>query len=136
MSNELSPDEVYELSKSFHDLSVTLGNFRYDNWNNLTPVQRNDLEAKQWTLFNTSSDLNAQSVILKIKLLDSDIQILKNCTDAMKESADKINSVKQAIVIATKAVAFGGSLYIAASTGNITAMIDAAQNLYDEINKD
>ena len=136
MSNQLSPDEVYELSKSFHDLSVTLGNFRYDNWNNLTSVQRNDLEAKQWTLFNTSSDLNAQSVILKIKLLDSDIQILKSCTDAMKESADKINSVKHTIAIATKAVTFGGSLYIAASTGNISAMIDAAQNLYDEINKD
>lgn len=133
MSNQLSPEDVYELSKSFHDLSCTVGNFRYSNWHNLTQEQRTDLEAKQWTLFNTSSDLNAQSVVLKIKLLDSDLAILKTCTTAMQESEEKIKSVKKAISVATKAVAFGGSLYLAASTGNVAVMISAAASLNDEL---
>jgi hypothetical protein len=134
MSTKLSAQDVFDLSKSFHDLSMTLGDFRYSNWNVLSPAQRADLEAKQWTLFNTSSDLNAKSVVLKAKLLDADIQKLKSCATEMKAAAQKIKDIKHTISIAAKAVAFGGTIYFAASTGDVAAMTAAATSLIQEIN--
>lgn len=133
MSNHLSAKDLFDLSQAFHDLSVALGNYRYAQWDNLTPSQRTDLEAKQWTLFNASSDLNAKSVLLKMKLLDDDLQTLKSCTTAMKEAAENISEIKHAIAIATKAVAFGGTIYLAASTGDVGALVAAASALEEEI---
>ncbi|MBU1643161.1 hypothetical protein KKE54_07340 [bacterium] len=134
MKTRLSTQDVFNLSKSFHDLSSALGEFRYSNWDSLTPAQRNDLESKQWTLFNTSSDLNAKSVVLKVKLLDDEIQKIKNCISDMQATAKKITDVKHAVAIAAKAVAFGGTIYLAASTGNAAVMIAAATSLIQELN--
>lgn len=134
MSTQLSAQDLFNLSKSFHDLSTALGDFRYSNWNALTPSQRTDLETKQWTLFNMSSDLNAKSVVLKVKLLDADIQTLKFCVADMQAAAKKIADIKHAIAIAAKAVSFGGAIYLAASTGDVAAMIAAATSLIQEIN--
>ncbi len=134
MSTQLSSQDVFDLSKSFHDLSTALGDFRYSNWDALTPPQRTDLETKQWTLFNMSSDLNAKSVVLKAKLLDADIQTLKSCVADMQAAAQKIKDVKHAIAIAAKAVAFGGAVYLAGSTGDVGTMIAAATSLIQEIN--
>lgn len=134
MKTQLSAEDIFSLSKSFHDLSVALGNFRYSSWNALTQTQRSDLEAKQWTLFNTASDLNAKSVVLKVKMLDTDLKILQSCTDDMRTAIQKITDVKNAVAIATKAIAFGGTIYLAASTGNVSAMVAAASSLIQEIN--
>lgn len=131
--SKLSKNDLFELSKGFHNLSVTIGNFRFYNWNELTKSQRDNLEALQWTLFNTSSDLNAKSVQLKMSMLADDIAVLKSSTVAMQAAAEKISDVKHAIRIATKALAFGGALYLAASTGNITALVESGKALVNEI---
>ena len=81
-----------------------------------------------------SSDLNAKSVVLKVKLLDADIQTLKSCVADMQAAAQKITDIKHAIAIAAKAVAFGGAIYLAASTGDVNVMIAAAASLMQEIN--
>lgn len=133
MGAQISAQDVFELSQAFHDLSVALGNFRYANWNELTPEQRSDLEAKQWTLFNTSSDLNAKSVVLKVELIEAQLQVLRSCVAGMKASAEKISDIKHAIGIAAKAIAFGGTIYLAASTGDIDAMLAAATSLMQEM---
>lgn len=133
MSRGITAEEVFELSKAFHTLSVILGNYRYDHWDDLSAKQRSDLEDNQWTLFNTASDLNARSVLIKIKLIEKEIDVLKDATSSMQAAAKKIQDIKHAISIATKAVAFGGAIYVAASTGNIAVLIPAASALIKEI---
>jgi hypothetical protein len=134
MSEYLSSQDLFNLSKSFHGLSGALGDYRYSNWDTLTPSQRDKLEDMQWTLLNTSSDLNSKSGILKVKLLEADIEILRSCTADMQKAIKKISNIKRVINIASMAVAFGGSIYLAASTGNVVSMIAAAKSLVQEIN--
>lgn len=134
MSTQLSAQDMFDLSKSFHDLSTALGDFRYSNWDTLTPAQRADLETKQWTLFNMSSDLNSRSIVLKVKLLEADILVLRSCTADMQAVVQKIVDIKHAVAITTKAIAFAGAIYLVASTGDIAAMIAAATSLAQEIN--
>ena len=133
MRKPLSAQDIFDLSKAFHELSIAIGEYRYDHWDELTPTQRTEMEAKQWTLFNTSSDLNAKSVILRVTLVENDLKALQSCIKAMTEAADKIADVKHAISIATKAIAFGGALYLTASTGNVGALIGATSALVSEI---
>ena len=133
MNRQLTDDEVFELSKAFHSLSTEIGNYRYNHWDELTVGQRTDLENKQWTLFNTASDLNAKSVLLKAKLADQDLVTLQSATKGMQEVAKKIQGIKHAIAIATKAIALSGAIYAAASTGNVGAVVSAASALISEI---
>ena len=133
MEKELSANDVFEFSKAFHNLSSVLGHYRYDHWDELTPSQRNELENKQWTLFNISSDLNAESVLLKVKLMEQDLQTLESATNAMQAVAQKIQNIKHGIRIATKAIAFGGAIYLGASTGNVGLIVSAASDLLSGI---
>jgi len=132
MNRGLTAKELFELSKAFHALSVILGNYRYDNWDMLSAKQRSELENNQWTIFNTASDLNAGSVLLKVKLMEEDINVLKDAASSMEAAANKIQNIKHVISIAAKAVAFGGAIY-AAFTGNIAALTPAASALIKEI---
>lgn len=133
MSRALNAGEIFELSKAFHALSTILGVYRYDHWDELTSKQRADLEGHQWTLFNTASDLNARSALIKVKLIQEDIDVLKATASAMQATAQKIQDIKHAIRIATKAIAFSGAVYLAATTGNVAALIPAATALMNEI---
>ena len=45
-----SADQARQLSRWFHDLSVELGNYRFDHWNDLSPTRRKALEDAQWSL--------------------------------------------------------------------------------------
>ena len=59
---KLSSDQAFQLANQFHDLSVAVGNERFDQWDELTPAQRKRLEDLQWTLMNYSSDFTAQAI--------------------------------------------------------------------------
>lgn len=133
MSTGITAQELLELSKGFHRLATVLGDYRYDHWDELSATQRGELESQQWTLFNTASDLNARSALARVKLLDADLAALKASTAAMQGAANKIRDVKHALAVATKAVALGGALYLAASTGNVAALAPAAAALAREI---
>jgi len=133
MKKELTADDIFELSRAFHNMATVVGQYRYDHWDEFTKSQRSDLENKQWTLFNTASDLNAETVLIKIKFIEKDLQVLKSATTAMLSTAKKIKNIKHAIRIAAKAVAFGGSIYAAASTGNVVIIISTALELIEEI---
>ncbi len=130
MSKKITPEQVFELSKSFHQLASTLGDYRYDHWDELTKSKRGQLEKMQWTLLNTSSDLNAKAVVMKTKLLAEELETLKTVSTGMRKAVKKIKNIKHAIEIGVKAVAFGGAI----STGNVPVTIAAGKELLSEIN--
>jgi len=133
MEKKLSADDIFKLSRAFHTIATLLGQYRYDHWDEFTKSQRSDLENKQWTLLNTASDLNAQSVLIKTKFIEKHLETLKSARTAMLSTAKKIKDIKHAIRIAAKAVAFGGSIYAAATTGNVAIIISTASALIEEI---
>lgn len=53
----LSAEDPFELSRYFRDLGINLGNYRFANWNTLTPTQQRDVKDEEWSLFNASSDM-------------------------------------------------------------------------------
>jgi hypothetical protein len=130
MANKLTADQAFALSKAFHNLSTALGNFRYDHWDELSARERQELEDKQWTLFNTASDLNARSVVMRSEILKEHLDALKRITVAMDTAAKKIDEIKRGLRIAAKAVAFGGGI----ASGDVPLAVNAGKELLAEIN--
>ena len=58
----LTSDDALALSKSYRDLSVAIGDFRFRNWNTLSEADRKALEEKEWALLNASSDMVTKAV--------------------------------------------------------------------------
>ena len=122
---KLPADQAFRLAETFHKISVSVGNYRFDQWDKLTPSQRKRLEDLQWTLMNYSSDFVAQA----INLVVDDLQgTLKKITDATSEANDaiaKIKTVSKVIVIAAAATVLGAAIM----SGNADGALKAAEDL-------
>lgn len=122
----------FELSKAFHELAKALGDYRYANWDTLTQKERDDIENQVWTLLNFASDLNAQSVLEKVAVFEKDLKLLQSCADAMQRAAQKIAGIKLVLTDIAKAIALGGAIYLAVSTGNLQGVVAAAEGLLSD----
>jgi hypothetical protein len=56
---KLTADQARDLANQYHDLSVVVGDYRFDHWDDLSSAKRRRLEDLQWTLINYSSDFTA-----------------------------------------------------------------------------
>jgi hypothetical protein len=52
----ITSEQARELAQQFRELSVQLGNYRFDNWGDMTAARRRQIESVEWTLLNYSSD--------------------------------------------------------------------------------
>lgn len=134
MNTSLPPQEINALSAAYHQLFMVIDKYLDTHWDMLTPEERSVLESSKWQLFNVASDLNAQAATLQLQLLEADLKTLQKCTQAMLITAEKIQHVKKAIEIATKAVTLASEVFLAASSGNSTFLTDAANKLLEALN--
>lgn len=134
MNTSLPPQEINALSAANHQLFMVIDKYLDTHWDMLTPEERSVLESSKWQLFNIASDLNAQAATLQLKLLEADLKTLQKCTQVMLITAEKIQHVKKAIEIATKAVTLASEVFLAASSGNSTFLTDAANKLLEALN--
>ena len=58
----LTSADALALSKSFRDLSVAIGDFRFAHWDALGEANRQLLEDEEWSILNASSDRVTKAV--------------------------------------------------------------------------
>lgn len=107
---KLTSSDAFELSRSFRDLSVGVGSYRFDNWDKLKPSQRQDLEDLEWSLLNGSSDIRTMAVGLMLDETQLSFVQLKGSTGKAKNAIKKLKTVKKVINMATRAVALGAAV--------------------------
>ena len=109
---KLDSQQAFEIAKNFHVLAVTIGNYRFDNWNQLSPAQRKSLEDFEWTLSNYSSDFNYKSISLLANSKETKTAIanIKDATQKMKNAITNLTKVGEVIGIATAAFTLGGAI--------------------------
>ena len=107
---KITSNEAFELSKGFRKLSVELGDYRFDQWNNLTPSQRQKIENDEWTLLNASSDMITMAVGLVLDETVVRFNELKKSTLEAKKAVKKLKEIKKIIKITTAAVQLAGAI--------------------------
>lgn len=129
---KVTSDQLFELSKTLRDTSVAIGNYRFANWASLKPKERSSLEAAEWSLLNTSSDVT--TIAVGVILDDSQwaFNKLQGLIKEANETLETLAQVKKAINIATAAVSLAGAII----SKNPAAIGQQAKNLYEVIQKD
>lgn len=58
MARKFTAEHAFALAKAFHQLTASLGDYRFDHWDGLTRGQRNELVRLQWGISKASGDFN------------------------------------------------------------------------------
>jgi hypothetical protein len=125
----LTSADAFKLSKSFHDLSVAIGEYRFANWNTLSEGNRTTLEDEEWSLLNASSDMVTKAVGLALDESDPAAQKVQAATAAAQKAVKTLKEVGKVITIATAAVGLGAAIVSkdpGAIAKNAKAVFDAA----------
>src|SRR5467141_389236 len=104
----LNSDQAFRLAQLFHDLAAALGDYRFNNWDELTPAQRKQLEDFQFDVLNDSTKFNALSISIEVEDLQPTLERIDDATKRMKQAIENIKEVGRIIDIATAAVTLGG----------------------------
>lgn len=106
----LTATEAFELSKEFRDLSISLGNYRFANWQKLTSTQRRDLEDEEWSLLNSSSDMTTKAVGLALDESEINVKGIKKSVSTAKRAIKKLKKVGKVIHLATATVSLAAAV--------------------------
>ena len=106
----LNAEDAFELSKQFRDLAINLGNYRFANWNALTPTQRRDLEDEEWSLLNSSSDMTTKAVGLALEESAINVQNITSSVGKAKRAIKKLEKVSEVLKVATAAVGLAAAI--------------------------
>lgn len=107
---KLSSQEAFEMSKSFRDLSVSLGDCRFAKWDQLSDKQRRDLEDAEWSLLNASADIRTVAVGLVLEETELSFARLQQTTLQTITALGQLEDVRRAIKIAAAAVSLAGAI--------------------------
>ena len=125
----LTSADAFQLSKSFHDLSVAIGQYRFGNWETLSENDRRTLEDEEWSLLNASSDMLTKAVGLSLDETDPNGQKVQAATNAATKAVKTLKQVGKVINVATAAVGLAAAI-VAKDPGaiakNSKAVFDAA----------
>jgi hypothetical protein len=119
-------DDALNLSKKFRELSVALGNYRFDNWGNLTASQRQQLEDQEWTLLNHASDLTTLAVGIALDETQASLSNINGSITKAKKAVKKLDTVRKIIKVAESGVRLAAAIV----TKDPKAIAKASKDLY------
>ena len=125
----LTSDDAFALSKSFRDLSVAIGDYRFSHWNTLSAADRTTLENEEWSLLNAASDMITKVVGLTLDESQAGVARLKGATASAQKAVKTLNDVRKVITVATASVGLAAAIVSkdpGAIAKNAKAVFDAA----------
>jgi len=123
----LSSQDAFQLSKSFRDISVWLGNYRFAKWDQMSEEQRRAIEDAEWSLLNASADIRTVAIGLVLDETHLSYEALQEVTSDAKRTLEQLAAIRKAITIATAAVSLAGAI-VSRDSG---AIVNSARGLYD-----
>jgi len=121
---KISAVQARDLAQKFHDLSTTVGDYRFDHWDDLTKSERERLKDIQLTLLNNSTHFITELVGVILDDVEGDLQALQKVTTQAQKALKNIADVKKAIEIAAALVKLGAAI----ASENPGAIASAAQD--------
>ncbi len=125
----INENEAKELGRVFREMSVALGDYRFDNWSKLSQKRRSNIESLEWTLLNYSSDFINQYVGIILEDAEISLTNILQATEGAAEVIASIKSYKKTIYIVTSVV----ELAAAVVTKNPIVITSAVSNLLSSL---
>ena len=125
----LTSADALSLSKSFRDLSVAIGDFRFANWDALGDANRKLLENEEWSILNASSDMVTKAVGLALDESDPAAKKVQGATASALKAVKTLKDSAKGLGVATATVGLAAAVISkdpGAIAKNAKAVFDAA----------
>ena len=125
----LTSADALSLSKSFRDLSVAIGDYRFAHWDALSEADRKMLEDEEWSILNASSDMVTKAVGLALDESDPAAQKVQGATATALKAVKTLKDISKVIGVATATVGLAAAVISkdpGAIAKNAKAVFDAA----------
>lgn len=106
----ITAHEVNELATRFLTLGSALGQFRRENYSQLSPTQNKVLEELCAKILNEANDNFTWSSQLVIEDADRSLMALGRVTEQIKATLKRLKDIQYAIDVASSVVALGESI--------------------------
>ena len=107
---KLTPQQASDLASNFLGLAQAVGDFRFNNWNNLSKAENQKLGSLQWSILNYGEDILAQSTSLVMNDVQDSLARISDVTQQIKGTIDQLQKVQKAINVAASIVTLGGAI--------------------------
>lgn len=107
---ELTATQANELANNFLGLAQAIGDFRYNNWNELSQPQNQQLGNLQWSILNYGEDILALSTTLVMDDVQTSLDKINNITVEIKATIQQLKNIQKAINVAAAIVTLGGAV--------------------------
>ena len=107
---ELTATQANALANNFLGLAQAIGDFRYDNWNELSQPQNQQLSNLQWSILNYGEDILALSTTLVMDDVQTSLDKINNITVEIKTTIHQLKNIQKAINVAAAIVTLGGAV--------------------------
>ncbi|MFN3242902.1 MAG: hypothetical protein ACE37K_15480 [Planctomycetota bacterium] len=125
----ITSEQARELAQQFRELSVQLGNYRFDNWGDMTAARRRQIESVEWTLLNYSSDFIDTAVGITLDDTERDFAAIVRATKRARRAIRRIEAVRDVVKVATALVVLGGAI----ASQNPGAIVSSARDLVETV---
>lgn len=125
----ISKDQARDIAQAFLDVSHALGKYRFENFDDLTKAERQQIEDAEWDLLGASGSFVTKAVGIALADMENDLKAISDATKKGKKAIGTINKVKAVINVATALVTLAGAI----TSGNPIAIVTAANAALDTI---
>ncbi len=126
---KLTADQVFQLAQSYHQFARELGDYRFNEWDNLTAAQRRTLEDNERLIRNFSSNFNGLSLKMELDELQGTLDQIKAASDGMQKALKKLATFNKVLNVAALIISLGSAVMSA----NVPGIIGGIGNLVDAL---
>lgn len=127
----LTSEQANMLSNDFLGLAQSIGDYRYQNWNELSDVQNKQLGSFQRSILNAGEDILALSTVLVMNDVDTSLNRINTITSQIKSNIKFLKNIQKVINVAS-AIATLGSGIISKDPQAISSGLDAVMNSWKD----
>lgn len=106
----LTSGQANILANDFLALAQSIGDYRYENWNDLTDVQNRQLGSFQRSILNAGEDILAFSTVLVMKDVDDSLNRMDTITSEIKSNIKFLKNIQRVINIASAIATLGSAI--------------------------
>lgn len=129
MTSKLTKEQAFQTADNFRAFAKKLGNYQYDNWNDLSDSQKEKLDMLQTNLRGYAGSMYALSTNLIFEDVENSVAQIQTITDGIGATLKKLANVQKVINVAAAFVSLGTAIIaedpskiIASLTGLTKAM--------------
>ena len=106
----LSSTQASALAQIFLDVGKSVGDFLFQNWNEMTDEEREYVSSRQWEILKQGEDILAFSTVLVMDEVDHALSEIDNITADINSSIAHLQNIHKGINVAAAVVALGSAI--------------------------